>query len=808
MKNKVIIFSQLMLGLSLIINNLHAQESLHSIAGVVQVNQSGEPLKNAFVELFKMSDSTFVFAQNTDDQGNFKISRIEKEKYFMRISHPLYAVYISKPINLVHNVSNKIFSLEENTNELDEVIVEATRPIAVLDGDKKSIYVERIPGIEGDNGIELLGKLPGFWIENESSIAFNGSSEVTILINGRRQGFKNSQDLNLLKTIPANNIKKIEVISGGSAKYDADRGTIVNIITKNKAVDGLSVNLSSYSYVNEEISDFQNAYVNLVSGRFSGSASVGYRNSKSYGTENGNIFYDNSDEDTQQDYLKNYDIDSKVLSLYSNLNYKIDQSNELNFNFSSYSTNKQTNIQQQNSYYGEQNFILKFKNLKNAEDNLTSMNLSHTYTKDSSDFKIKSNIGYLTGFIDETQNFENKFITGSTIDSLNKGRAEIPLDGHQFIMGLDFEIPVSVFLIEAGAKYTDSEIENNATYFDDIDGLEMLNGSRSDSLIYDEKVFAGYSLLSTSVGNMSFKGGVRIEHTENASAFLSTQTISANSYTNFLPNFVVSYKTKNLSSALKFTSGLTRPDYVYLNPYEYYISEFSYRVGNPDLKPVKRNTISLENSLFDFLDIDLGYHRYNDMIMLVSRRLENSLYTRTRPENATSINDFYASVGIYYRLLDNKWSGQLSFYGETYNYDIKPQFVTDTRDLDQFQYYSVKFNNSYEITPNIEIFNRFSYRSNSTFYQIYQASRWRLDLGVTGNLFNDSLKITAGVDDIFNTYNYDNISYFDGYQNNYETDLSLTRFKLSVVYSFSTGWNKNKKSTSTDNSKEITRFKN
>src|SRR5690606_40700990 len=158
--------------------------------------------------------------------------------------------------------------------------------------------------------------------------------------------------------------------------------------------------------------------------------------------------------------------------------------------------------------------------------------------------------------------------------------------------------PIKALFLELGTKYTDSKLDNFVAYTNIQNEHEELDTERSDSITYKENVFAAYALTSTKLGKVTLKGGARLERTDYRSSYISYSTISESNYVNILPNVSLSYKGNNFSSILKFTSGITRPNYTYLNPYKYYINEFEYREGNPDLRPLKRNTLILENSFW------------------------------------------------------------------------------------------------------------------------------------------------------------------------------------------------------------------
>ncbi len=73
-----------------------------------------------------------------------------------------------------------------------------------------------------------MQSLPSIDIDIDGNINYRGSENVVILIDGEKSGLVKSLD-----QIPADQIKKVEIINNPSAKYEAEgMSGIINIVLK------------------------------------------------------------------------------------------------------------------------------------------------------------------------------------------------------------------------------------------------------------------------------------------------------------------------------------------------------------------------------------------------------------------------------------------------------------------------------------------------------------------------------------------------------------------------------------------------
>ena len=129
--------------------------------------------------------------------------------------------------------------ISDAKNELKGVEVVAQKPLVKADIDKLEYDIENDPDSKSNTILEMLRKVPLVTVDGEDNIKVNGSSSFKVYVNGRPNNMMSNNPSEVLKSMPANSIKKIEVITKPGPKYDAEGvGGNQNIITGGSGVAG------------------------------------------------------------------------------------------------------------------------------------------------------------------------------------------------------------------------------------------------------------------------------------------------------------------------------------------------------------------------------------------------------------------------------------------------------------------------------------------------------------------------------------------------------------------------------------------
>lgn len=163
--------------------------------------------------------------------------------------------------------------------ELSEVSVVAAKPLINAEVDKTVYNISDDPDSKTNTLLEMLRKVPFVTVDSDDNIKVNGSSSFRIYMNGKPSGILSNNPKEILRSIPAHTIKKIEVITDPGARYDAEGVSgILNVITKGAEFEGYSVNLNTMLMNKVQVAG---GYTTVKYGKFSLSANYSFSHYKS-----------------------------------------------------------------------------------------------------------------------------------------------------------------------------------------------------------------------------------------------------------------------------------------------------------------------------------------------------------------------------------------------------------------------------------------------------------------------------------------------------------------------------------------------
>jgi len=609
----------------------------------------------------------------TDEKGVFSISLKLKSvgKIHLTVTHSSYS-----PKTLSTEVTfNKdmieipdIF-LTPQINTLTEVIVKARRPIIETNPDGITFNVADDPSLEGTQAIEALRKTP-FVSVSDNQITVNGKP-TKVLLNGRSTGIISHNPAAALNVLPAHLIKRIEVITNPSAKYDAEGyAAIINIISKKIAGymfgNGLHYetwNVSKVSVVpfgSVKLGDFGFSFNGgLTSSRqpfLSEATYNSFHNTTIFSRRTSNATGTNKNVTQWGTWELSWDLDSLTsLSGYGSINggsSRPTSSQEIK----TYNTNNQIltqslfqSNQETTNPFGDAGLDLIKKSKRNKRQQFT-LNTNWQWSNNKNNAESDQfNSGNSNRFIINTNSFKNR----------------------QFTLQSDFTLPTSATQsIDIGAKVIFRSVHSDyqSLLRNSINDPYKIDIKNTDFFTYNQQIKSMYLVYRFALKKTTIQPGVRFEQTHLKGDFITSQMKVVQDYTNLFPTLNISRNLgKGMFVRMSYTRRISRPGIKYLNPFVDNYDSLNIFYGNPALNPEIKNSyeagFSISKTKFN-ISLTLIYGSDHGLISQFTNFDGSTGVTRTTYNNLVSANRFTLSTFVSFN--GKKISGNLIFYG-TYN---------------------------------------------------------------------------------------------------------------------------------------------
>ena len=528
------------------------------------------------------ADGRFELTLKSDGDYTVEVSSVGYQSATRKIS------VVGKPIDLGE------ITLAEGVN-VDAVAVTIQKPIVTADAEKLSYSVEDDPEAQSSTLEEIIRKIPQLSIDAEGKVLMNGQSDYKILVNGRAAGSLGRNFNDIIKSMPASSIKKIEVITNPSMKYDAEgAGGVLNIITSKAKFDGYngSVNLLGNSYFDRNYNSQLSGNFAMQKDKFSLSAGL-YMGLSDQGNDSAGF------QETDMQVLNVSSPYSRIYqtgeygwggkNLYTNLNmgYQIDTLNLINIEASYWVGRWDTKYREETKYFDASDNL--FNNYIGNTDSQNSWQGCDLLAAYEHTFRDKQEHA-LT--VSEYFNFEPPTDVFKFQNVAYPDGVTTDFDTHTIskalenVLQADYNNKWGKHSLEAGVKHTfnrSSLIQSGS----DTDFTTTTNLDKHIAALY-----AGYGLNLKSV---TARAGARLEGAWYNSQNISEKTESYKSaLVNVVPYLSLSYKpAQGHSLSLSYSERLSRPSVNSLTPYvTRTATTLSY--GNPDLKTGVNHTVRLK----------------------------------------------------------------------------------------------------------------------------------------------------------------------------------------------------------------------
>lgn len=592
-------FASLLLMITALSTSAMAQNTTsYTLEGRVVEASTDNSIGYATVALLR-ADSTVVTAAAADAVGDFKLSTKEAGTYTLQISSVGYTT-LNRSVEIVEERTKLGKVALEQGVDIKEVVVAVQKPLIVADDEKLAYSVEDDPDAATSQLVDIMRKVPQLSVDAEGNVLLNGQSDYKVLVNGRSSSMMSKNFKTVIESMPAGSVKKIEVITNPSTKYEAEGvGGIINIITNRKVAGGYNGNVnlsgSNHYFLNG------NAYFAAQAGKFSISASAYVQGMKSRLTHRGEGFREVFDDPTMHLMTSSTGMTYKgrYLGAYFNASYEIDTMNLITLEGGYHNgTNKSIADSKTEVFSIGNERVVAYDNIwtsgYNYDDYWASVNYQHRFNREEHTLTLSYEMDLSPDKEDQLYDVLNTF-NYPTSARRNLG------DNGSFdnTVQIDYFNPINkMHSIEAGSKYIYRRYTNESQTLlrDEATGEFAIapDYPRSD-MNYTQNILALYAGYHVKGKKLSGRIGARMEQAwSDVVVRTEKEDIAYDpSLFNVIPYASANYRPNDANTlSLSYTQRLSRPNLWNMNPYRNE-SPMSVSYGNPDLDATIAHSVAL-----------------------------------------------------------------------------------------------------------------------------------------------------------------------------------------------------------------------
>lgn len=743
----------------------------------------------ADVRLMKQNDSVIVSGAKCDVSGAFTIDNIPYGTYKIEISFIGYRNLTVNNITLSASSSARQFdTLKLNKTEFttDEIDVESEKGLVQFSADKKIFNVDQSALNKGGTALDVLKKTPLVDVDLNDNVTLRGSQNVKILIDDKPSRYSS------LKQVPADGIERIELITNPPAKYEAEGVTgIINIVMKKTDRLGFTGSVNGGGNYADRVSGWGGVDINLKKKKltvFSNIYSGNWDNIFSYSNNTDYFNQPSSLVNTGKGKNHGYWIwgqggveyelaTGKAIGFEASVGtgqwFNSDNSLSQNLNTSGALTSYFDQASDRNGMWENLTGSLYFNNKLNDEGREWTGDI--TFSRNRNEMKF----GLLKQDYDSLSNPSNNTPLSQRDTTMIKS--------YNLNVQSDYTHPLSkVSKLEGGYKGTFRVNDNNF----DSDTLNytlnnyVTNDATQNHFKLNEYINAVYGMFSSSIGDFSYKFGLRVEQTNTKGELLTNSESFKQNYFDLFPSINLSQKIGTANQLqLSYSRRITRPNIWRMNPFVRKFSPRSIMVGNPELKPEYSDSYELSfmfSSNIVSITPLLFYRDNHDVISNYSYLIDSNVTVSTF-KNAAGSKAYGLDLLLSSRALS--WlnlNGTFSFYNTKFDSDPT---LTDYAAEEGFSW-KANVRSTFTFTDLFSLELYYSYTGKKVNIQGTEIPTSNFDIGISKSFLKDAFTVSLKASDIFNTTEWGQDVNTTDYSSISRNDWSSRQVSLNLSFRF------------------------
>ncbi|TPG40174.1 TonB-dependent receptor domain-containing protein [Flavobacterium pectinovorum] len=765
-----------------------------TVSGKITEKTNNAPISYATVSI--KDNGKVVTGVNTDDNGDFTIKNLALKSYTIEIQYIGFRKYIGTVILSDNKKTATVnVSLEEEATQLKGVNIVAERSTIEQKIDRKVITVGKDLTTAGASASDIMSNIPSVNVDQDGKLSLRGNDNVRVLIDGRPSNIDPAQ---LLKQIPSTSIKKIELITNPSAKYNPEgMSGIINIILHKNANTGFNGSYSGGITFGETAKYNQSLDLNYKTGKVNFFGNVG----ENFGTYFNNGRIQRLDQDVNQKLKISNDNDNYLYKV--GMDYLIDDHNTLSF-YTNQNKSTGTGIVLTDIDYnnGDPNIKNIYQKARYQGPNQTgTYNLAYKHI-----FKKEGHTLDFEGNYSDTKETQNASFDTKTTSPNNTSNDIVYNDatGEKRKLGtlnVDYVNPLNdKTTLEAGAEARITRTDNDYNT-----GNPAVTDPNNQASIYtyDTDIYSAYVTFGQKFKKFSYQVGTRFESYKVVANLNYGYKTFNDDYITLYPSayFTYNLNEKNVLQ-LSYSRRVDRPSLEQTKPIREFSTPLVTSYGNQELRPQFTNSVEVNyTKTLEKGSITAGVfvRKINDQI---SRTLspdpnDESGYKQILSfANYDNSSSYGFDVSLNYKI--TKWwdiqpsidFSSIKQHGVVFEFDPATKLSSPLERTVTTSAFNARMNSNFKPTKRLSFLLFGFYRGPVDEIQQHRKEMYKMDIGSRYTLLDNKMNISVRFNDVFNTMKYA----FDGiypYPQTGQFTWESQTVYLGLTYNFGGGKIKN-----------------
>ncbi|MBE0432227.1 TonB-dependent receptor [candidate division WOR-3 bacterium] len=730
------------------------------LTGQVVDAELGTPLEYANAVLYERTSQAQVTGAMTDNGGNFRLIGVKPGTYTLKVSFMGYypteidSIVVSSEDGMV---SAGVISLERAVLMMEGVEVTSAKPGVEFQIDKKVINVDQHYTATSGTAVDVLQNVPSVTVDIEGNVSLRGSTNFTLLIDGRPTILEPSD---ALQQIPANTIENIEIITNPSVRYDpSGMGGIINVVMKKQRAQGTSgiVNLSvglaerySADFLASHRTDRFNVYLGA---NYNHDARPGTTTVENQTTANDTTSFVYSLGDMRWERT--------FYGARGGIDLYLGKHDMLSFSGRLMSRRMENTSERSYTEWTDpgdtQNIYVSKTDMKRGGD-FYSINTDYAHNFSGQGHKLTASLAMNRRIGMDEESTTELFDGAGAITSGVLTRTKGPSTRLQ--ANIDYVRPVIVTnQLSAGYQYSIRlALDSTELYEYDTDSATYVFWPQfSHNVEYDDRIHAFYGLYKGEWEKFGYQVGLRSEYSNRVVELVGEDESFTIDRWDYFPSAHVSYELPAEQEVMaSHTRRIRRPRGRDLEPFLTWMDAYNVRIGNPALESEYINSYELGYQKHfgrNFLSLESYYRMTENKIERIRSVYDVNVLLHS-VDNVGTDYAYGAEVMVDWDLF--KWLN-LNLTGDVYNYRIEGELYGEPFSRESFNW-NARANGTVKLTGSTRFQMTGIYVSPSVSAQGRREGFIITNAAIRQDLWNRKLSATLQVRDIFGTAKHEFLS--------------------------------------------------